>query len=697
MALQLYEGCVVEYADKSKFHLGVVSHIDEKGGKVKVLTQTTGREINLASKQILHGFETRIPLTYPGSQISAELHSIDARASSRQAQCDIPELWSLLEDSEEIELHDLISLQFTEVGTAETLGMIRALRADRIYFKSLPSDRYLRRPAQTVETLQRQETLKAQKAQWRASFIDEAAKILAADVEDRQQWMEQVVLPHSEVRDAWELMESYALFGSECQEHAEAELLLGMLQDRLNRGFAGTAHIRARTFLKASGYWSKTESIPMLKYHIHQAFSSSCETQAHEIYCQKLPEDRLDLTHLEILSIDDSETLDIDDALSIERLADGRYRLGVHIAAPAAMIPLESDLEKEARQRATSVYLPECRVPMLPLILSENGLSLTPGQPRAALTYFMIFDAQFNLIESQIERSIVMSKHRLTYDAAEQLLEEGDDSLADALRLIQEICEISAANRRSHGAIEVDLPEYKLKYNEDDDSYTLIPIDGQMMSRQLVSECMIMANTTAAEFCYRNDIPILYRIQPQPIGMPTQKTLDEMPNDYMRAVSIRRCMQPAATSFQPERHAGLGVDMYTQVTSPLRRYADLLCDYQLECYLSENHIRWDAESFNAILSESGLGLSNARQASKEAYQTATLKYLSSLGDSPLQAMIVQYQNDRDLAQVMLLETQMRGTVSTRQRFSPGTLCYVKIDHINADSGTMILQFVDICT
>ena len=690
-------GSVVEFADKGKFHLGLVTHIEEKSGKVRLINENA-KDITLPSKQILHVLPMRQSASISSSSLQSLLKNLDESASELALGCDVAALWALVVDSEsEISLEDLVSLNFDSPDAIQTLAMIRALRSDKVYFKPLVPGMYAPRPENIVEDLKKQMAAKAQKEEWRQKFVDEAIRMLKLTASEKDVARENGLFEHSDVPEAWHIVEMYAINGTEYAEKSEAETLLERIQNKLNRGFAGTAYLRARAFLRESGFWTEDTNVALLKYEIPVSFSDHEEKQAFEIYQAKRDTDgRRDLTHLDVFSIDDVDTLDIDDALSIEKLPDGRMQLGVHIAAPASAIDFGSPLEIESRRRATSIYLPEQRIPMMPAILSENALSLMQDQRRNAISFLMSFDADFNLTDSEIIPSVVMSHHRLSYDTAEHLIEDGDDVLSDEIRKIQEITEVSASNRRTHGAVDIDLPEYKLDYDAKEKCYHFKPIDPTMMSRQLVAECMILANHLAAEFCAGHDIPALYRIQPSPVNMPRQDTLDALPNDLMRAYAMRKCMQPAASSMTPGLHAGLGLDKYIQATSPLRRYADLIGHYQLESWFKCGKPRFDESEFNAILAETDLGNSHARQASLEAWHTATLCYLKQLGKTPLQAIIVQYNNERsDMAQVILIETQIRANVATRNRWPLGSVCKVVPEHINPEEGTILLQFLDV--
>lgn len=690
------EGSIIEYADKAKFLLAVVASFDEKSKKLKIISENNGRDLSITPKQVQLIIPGRISPQFPPSQIASELQSLKLRADAIAKHIDIEELYELLDETSSLTLEDIVDLLCSEKNGASYLAAIRAMRNDKFYFKTATPGNYTKRPPEIVESLKRQADAKAKKEQWKLDFVDESSKILAIPEENRESTLKNIVLPHSQVLDAWKLIENYAILGNDYSERNNAEELLSALQDKLNKGFAGTGFLRARDFLRKSMYFNKNTNIALLKYKIDEEFSDTLERDARAIYEQKLDSaNRIDLTHLNIFSIDDADTLDVDDALSLEFLPNRQYRLGVHIAAPASVIPFDSPLETEARHRASSIYLPEKRIPMLPFILSENALSLLQGQIRNAVSFFLTFDDDFNLIDSKILPSIVCSKHKLSYETAEFLLEEGNDATADELRKIQEICEFSAQNRHNCGAIDVNLPEFKLKYSPENDTYDLIPIDDNMMSRTLVAECMILANVLTASFCAQHDIPTLFRIQPKPSALPSQKSLDELPNDYARAYAIRRAMQPATTTLHPAPHAGLGVEKYTQATSPLRRYTDLLCHYQLEYWFAHNTPRFDENTFNAILSEASSGLDNARAASHEAYRTATLKYLSQLGKTPLDAILLQYVADRgDLAQFALLQTQVRANCTTKSRLPIGSICRVAIDDIQPENDSISIKFID---
>ncbi len=693
--LTVSDHAVVEFVDKGKYQLGFVVSVDTKASKVKLINQLK-REVMLPVRQVMHVLTNNagISLTLPISNIADILTSIELKAQSQASQIDIEELWQLTaEESSEVELDMLVALNFSNPDAEQRLAMIRSLRADRIYFKETTSEMYQLRSADAVADIKRQIAVLAERDAYRERFVDEAEQILKlATASEREEAIEN--RDHS-LDGAYNTIQDYALFGAESKVQAEAELLLSLLQKRLNRGFSGTAHLRARSLLFELGYWPADTNVALLRHDIQREFGDVVEAEAFQLYQSSGDfSNRCDLTALNVFSIDDIETKDIDDALSLERLEGGRLRLGVHIACPPASFAYGSPMELAARGRGTSLYLAEARIPMLPPIVSENALSLMEGGKRAAMSFLITYDAEYNVVDREIVRSVVQSKHRLTYETAEQMLEAGIDETSDDLRTILEITESNAAQRHAAGAIDVNLPENKVVFDAETRRYSLVPVDNSMMSRQLVAECMIIANAWVAAYCAEHEIPVLYRTQPEPSNMPSQEELDAMLNDIIRALSMRRCMSPAVSSTTPGKHAGLGLEAYLQATSPLRRYGDLMVHYQLDQYLQNGVPAFDAEAYATAMTAVEGPLSSANAASREANQYASLAYLQQEREQLFEAMIVQYNPERpDHPQIILLDTQVRATISLRKHLVPGTMIKVRIDNVNPEDGTLVVQFV----
>lgn len=274
-------------------------------------------------------------------------------------------------------------------------------------------------------------------------------------------------------------------------------------------------------------------------------------------------EDRRDLTDLAAFAIDDQDNQDPDDALSL----DGE-RLWVHIADVAALVPPDSPADLEARARGANLYLPEGIVSMLPPALTERlGLGLQPVSP--ALSVGFRVNGEGMPDEVEVVPSWVRVQ-RLSYEAVEQRL--GDEPFRQLLALSRRFRQ----RRQAAGAIGLELPEVTVRVRESRVDVRALP---RLESRELVADCMLMAGEAVGRFAEERGLAIPFAAQPAPEAQGC-------PDDLAGMYAFRRQLKPSRLSIQPEPHAGLGLERYTRVTSPLRRYSDLLAHQQLRAWLT---------------------------------------------------------------------------------------------------------------
>ena len=272
---------------------------------------------------------------------------------------------------------------------------------------------------------------------------------------------------------------------------------------------------------------------------------------------------RLDLTHLPAFAIDDEGTDTPDDALSL----DGN-RIWVHVADPAALVQPGSPLDLEARARALTLHLPEGALNLLPRALVEQlGLGLQPESPALSFGIDLAPDGQVTGFEITPSRVRVQ---RLTYEQAEQRIHlEPFQTLDHWMALVRE-------RRRTAGAVMIDFPEVKISVSEG--HVNLQPIL-PLRSRALVEEAMILAGTETAHFAARQQLGLIFSQQ-------DQVETSERPQSLSGMFAIRRLLKRSRYKTAPGPHSGLGVDAYAQVTSPLRRYLDLVSHQQLRALLA---------------------------------------------------------------------------------------------------------------
>ncbi|MBI4544040.1 MAG: ribonuclease R [Gemmatimonadetes bacterium] len=316
--------------------------------------------------------------------------------------------------------------------------------------------------------------------------------------------------------------------------------------------------------------------------------------------------DRLDLRELLVFTIDPADAKDHDDALSIRPLGEDRWEVGVHIADVAFYVRESSLLDAEALRRGTSTYLVDRVLPMLPEPLSSDLCSLRPDEDRLALSLLLELDGDARPRRAQLVRSVIRSRHRLSYEQAQLVLdgEASVDAATDAaLRELLRIGRMLRAAREARGSLDFDLPEARVVLNTQGE-----PTDIQRVlrleSHRLIEDFMLLANETVARKAASSRLPFLYRIHESPdpdrleqlaefvgtFGLQLARGAQAGPREVARLLAaakgrpeenllstvVLRSMKQARYSHLNAGHFGLAAKHYTHFTSPIRRYPDLV-------------------------------------------------------------------------------------------------------------------------
>jgi ribonuclease R len=341
------------------------------------------------------------------------------------------------------------------------------------------------------------------------------------------------------------------------------------------------------------------------KYHLPTEFPSDVLEQA-----ERIPESvdaqqiagREDLRNQFIVTIDPDDARDFDDAINVEKLPNGGWQLGVHIADVAAYVEPGSALDREARRRGNSVYLPDRVIPMLPERLSNGVCSLKPEVDRFTHSVFIQFDKRGVTKNARFARSVIRSAHRLTYKEAYAILTSPPrDRLGQRLHLAWELAGLLRRKRFEHGALELDFPEVKVLVDAHGKPVRLERVENDE-SHQLIEEFMLAANETVARELKKRAIPTIYRVHENPdpeklaeyrefvlsfgykVGDLThrpelQRLLAEVTGkseEQALKVGLLKSLKRARYDPQPLGHYGLAKTNYLHFTSPIRRYADLV-------------------------------------------------------------------------------------------------------------------------
>ena len=364
------------------------------------------------------------------------------------------------------------------------------------------------------------------------------------------------------------------------------------------------------------------------KFEIEDEFPKEALEQLNSIPDHVLPneyEGRLDLRDKVIFTIDGDDTKDIDDAISIEKLNNGNYKLGVHIADVSYYVKENTPLDEEAYKRGTSVYLANTVIPMLPHYLSNGICSLNPNVDRLALSCIMEIDNTGEIVDYQIEESVIKSNIQMTYKKVNSILEdniipEGYEPYVDSLRLMKELADILRTNKVNKGYIDFDIDEAKIITDENGEC-----IDVKLRERgtgeKLIEDFMIAANETVARHITYLDYPFIYRVHGEPneekinnvlnfvsllghqvhkMKKVTPKAMQELLNELkgtneyeILSSLLLRSMQKAVYDKNNIGHFGLASKCYTHFTSPIRRYPDTTVHRLLRTYLFNKNINMD--------------------------------------------------------------------------------------------------------
>ena len=344
--------------------------------------------------------------------------------------------------------------------------------------------------------------------------------------------------------------------------------------------------------------------------------------------------DRADLTHLPAFAIDDAGSVDADDALSW----DGT-RLWVHVADVAALVTPDSAADNEARARGANLYLPEGTSHMLPAA-ATSALALGQTEESPALSFGIDLNKTGQILNLEIIPSRI-NVQRLSYAEVETMLDE------EPFYGLRQLAAQSEARRRQNGAVEINLPEVKVRVTDGQVEITPLP---PLQSRSLVKEAMLLCGQAVAQYARRNDIPLPYSTQPAP-G-------DYEPNEGLAGMfSLRRAMQRSQLSTIPGPHAGLGLEHYVQITSPLRRYLDLTAHQQIRNYLKGNALLSVQELVERIGAIEAIG--NLRRAERLSNKHWTLVYLLQNPDWEGEGVLVEKQGRRTTVLIPALDLEIR--------------------------------------
>lgn len=388
-------------------------------------------------------------------------------------------------------------------------------------------------------------------------------------------------------------------------------------------------------------------------------------------------EGRLDIRDKTVFTIDPVDAKDFDDALSVETLEGGLYSIGVHIADVSHYVPENSPLDREALKRATSVYLVDRVIPMLPARLSEQVCSLNPGVDRMAYSVFFTMSADGEVRKHEFHKTVIHSKRRFSYEDVEQVLTRGEGDYITELQLLERLSILLREKRFSQGGLDFETEEVRFRLGKNGEPLEVMKKE-RLGSHRLIEEFMLLANRKVAEYLTKNfkgdrkeSRPVIYRVHDAPqqekvlilanfvkrLGFDLKvnrskegpvvsakalrQLLQEVKGsniEFLVNELVLRCMSKAIYTGENGGHFGLGFEHYTHFTSPIRRYPDLLVHRLLFEYeglrkkrkkITEARIKELAGKISTVSQISNEREKSAVEAERESIKLKQVEYMAS--------------------------------------------------------------------
>ncbi|MEW6669903.1 MAG: RNB domain-containing ribonuclease [Thermodesulfobacteriota bacterium] len=655
------QGRIVEYIEEGNITSSLCLHDD--GARLHLLTPSN-REVNLSPKRALLISGGPISVLSPREEILSRLKQAEERRCRLQREVQVRDLWELVREEEEVfDSRTLAELCFGEkVSDDHVSALIRALFQDKLYFK-MKDGFFLPNPEERVEQILREREEALRRERW---------------LQEGSRWLKQVL--EGRVSDEPECKEAVVATLVELALYQEDAPGFRLGKDLLARsGIADVA--KAREILVRIGIWDEDENLDLLHLKVKTDFDAEEVEQSARL--AQLPLDaagREDLRGLFTITIDGPLTRDYDDAISMET-TDGIVHLGIHVSDVAGLIPAGSPLDRGAGERGTSLYMPRRQIPMLPPALSQDILSLRQDKDRPALSLLAKLDGQGNLLEYRFAATLIRVKDQLTYDRVNERCGQ-DERLGALCRLTR----LMRERRIACGALLLPLPEIHVKVGGNG-GISIELVSQETASKILVAELMILYNWLAARFCRDHGVPVLYRCQ----AKPSELVPMDDPNDLYCVLKQRGKLSPLEIRTEPGPHNGLGLDIYTNASSPIRRYFDLVIQRQIRNHLLGLRLPYGAEELERTRITLDPMLRELERMKRNRIRYWVLKYLSRhVGETfPALVMGMGKAKYRIVMTDFLLVTEMKRQEG--QGLCEGDHILVKVRKSDPWDGTLRLE------
>jgi len=665
MQTQKIEGKIIEFIEEGHFTCALC--LSKKRNRIHVLT-CNNKEINISVNRILCASKLSIDISKPRSELLEYISNAEKEREMLKKKVNVKELWELVKDEKEVfGNEDLAQLVFgKEISDAHVSAVMRALFEDKLYFK-LKDGLFIPHTEEQIAAVMQKKAEEERKKELVEKGSIWIKNILEGKEIEKFEFADHVT----------KILSDIFLFGKEAKDYEIGKEILSKIGVR-------DAYL-IKDILVKLGVWEEDENIELIKKNIPLSFSVKIKNEVEKIKRKRIDfKNRKILEDLEVFTIDSEDTKDFDDALSIEQISEEETKIGIHIADVSEWIPANSVIDLEARKRGSSCYLPRRQIPMIPEELSHEFLSLKKGEPRLAVSLFIKMDCKGNIKDYEFVPTVIKVKEQFSYDAVDKILKEGkDEKLCELYR----IATILREKRIRKGAINISLPEVKIIFGEKELFIKLIPQDTP--AHTIVAEFMILYNWLCAKMCFDKNIPVLFRTQ--------DKTIDIVPaqegeNKIYHAIQQIRKFGPMLISTSPAPHNVLGLDVYTQATSPLRRYLDLVVQRQIKSYILKKVPVYTTKELEEIRMEVEPVVRELQTITKNRIRYWTIKYLAQHIGEKQKAIVLDELKKK--YRVILPDILLTAEIKKKSGviLAPGTEVWVVVKKADPWKDTLELEY-----
>lgn len=674
------EGKAIEYLDGNQLKIALVEY--EAKSKLQVIDER-GRNDSIAPSRVIILHRDR-PMPGSFTNFARELRS---RIEQTKEEIDVELLWQSIEASpREYRLEELAGVYFREVTSIHLSALFRALQDDNFYFRRKNAT-FMPRSAASIEELRLQLERRREREAFRERVVE---------------WIRQVLSSEGQV----DVPEDFEEVLNRTQDFLMRKPVgeIPQLLARANQELIGRE--AAFQLLVKTGRLSPDADPLLVISGIEERFRPRVLKAAEEVAPFEPAADRTDVRRTCSFSIDDEETREIDDALTIDWDGD-RMTVGIHIADVSHFIPKGSALDEEALRRGVTVYLPTRTLAMFPDRLAFDLMSLTAGELRPTLSFIINLDSDGMVTDFEVVRGMIAVTRRLSYDEADRLIathmgktpspsegESPEELLALKLASLHALARRLAERRAQQGALVTRRPEVKVRVAGG--QVWVRPIDSNAPSRMLVSEMMILANAMAARTAYTQDLAIIYRAQESALD-PDDARIRQLSAaqvyDPLLFDRVMRNMRRSKLSLFPQPHAGLGLAAYTQLTSPIRRFADLVIQRQFAAHIQGLPLPYEREELLEVIATAEAAEREIRAIEQQSDRRWVYEYIKQqLMDQVLKGTLIDEAMRGWI--VELDDLFVRGLMVSGRNRTPGARVLVVIESIDPEEGRLRLREAD---